>query len=71
MKEFGPVTGLYTNLDAYIRSIQHLLDLDIDLILPGHPNIIKNSDARKELENCLERVSYINDKIMRNLKKQK
>jgi glyoxylase-like metal-dependent hydrolase (beta-lactamase superfamily II) len=71
VKEFGPVTGLYTNLDAYIRSIQHLLDLDIDLILPGHPNIIKNSDARKELENCLERVSYINDKIMRNLKKQK
>lgn len=69
VKEFGLVTGLYTDLDAYIRSIQRLLNLDIDLILPGHPDIIKNSDARKELENCLERVSYINDKILKNLRK--
>jgi len=69
VKEFGPVTGLYTDLDAYIRSIQRLLNLDVDMILPGHPDIIKNSDVRKELENCLERVSYINDKIVQNLQK--
>jgi glyoxylase-like metal-dependent hydrolase (beta-lactamase superfamily II) len=69
VKEFGPVTGLYTDLDAYIRSIQRLLDLDVDMILPGHPDIIKNSDVRKELENCLERTSYINDKIVQNLQK--
>jgi hydroxyacylglutathione hydrolase len=67
VKEFGPVTGLYTDLDAYILSIQRLLDLDINMILPGHPSIIKKSSARKELQNCLERVSYINDKILRNL----
>jgi len=69
VKEFGPVTGLYKNLDAYIRSIQRLLDLDIDLILPGHPDLIKNSNVRKELENCLERVDYVNGKILKNLQK--
>lgn len=69
VKEFGPVTGLYTDLDSYIRSIQRLLSLDVNLILPGHPDIIKNSDVRKELQNCLERVSYINDKILQNLQK--
>jgi len=69
VKEFGPVTGLYTNLDAYIRSIQRLLSLDLDMILPGHPDIIKNPNTRKELENCLERVSYMNDKILQNLQK--
>jgi glyoxylase-like metal-dependent hydrolase (beta-lactamase superfamily II) len=69
VKEFGPVTGLYTDLDAYIRSIQRLLNLDIDLILPRHPDRIKNSNVRKELENCLERVDYINDKILKNLQK--
>jgi hydroxyacylglutathione hydrolase len=69
VKEFGPVTGLYTDLDAYIRSIQRLLNLDVDMILPGHPDIIKNSDVRKELENCLEQVSYVNDKILQNLRK--
>jgi hydroxyacylglutathione hydrolase len=69
VKEFGPVTGLYTDLDAYIHSIQRLLTLDVDMILPGHPDLIKNSDVRRELENCLERVSYINDKIVQNLQK--
>jgi hydroxyacylglutathione hydrolase len=69
MKEFGPVTGLYTDLDAYIRSIQRLLNLNVDMILPGHPDIIKKSNVRKELENCLKRVSYINDKILQNLQK--
>jgi len=69
VKEFGPVTGLYNDLDAYILSIQRLLDLDIDLILPGHPDLIKDSIVRKELENCLERVNYINAEILKNLRK--
>jgi hydroxyacylglutathione hydrolase len=67
VKEFGPVTGLYTDLDAYVRSIQRLLNLDINMILPGHPDIIKNPNVRKELQNCLERVGYINNKILQNL----
>jgi hydroxyacylglutathione hydrolase len=71
VKEFGPITGLYTDLDAYVRSIQRLLNLDIDIILPGHPDIIKNSDVPKELEDCLKRVSYINDKILQNLQNTK
>jgi len=70
VKEFGPITGLYMDLDAYICSIQHLLNMDIDMILPGHPDIIKKSNARKELENCLDQVSYIDDKILRNLQKK-
>jgi hydroxyacylglutathione hydrolase len=69
VKEFGPVTGLYTDVDAYVRSIQRLVNMDIDLILPGHPDIIKKSDVPKELQNCLERVDYINDRILKNLQK--
>lgn len=70
VEKFGPITGLYTDLDAYIHSIQRLLSLDVDMILPGHLDIIKGSNTRKELENCLERVSYINDKILQNLQKR-
>jgi len=71
VKEFGPVTGLYTNLDAYINSIHRLLKLDIGMILPGHPTIIKGSDAHKELQNCLVRVNYINGRILEILEKRK
>lgn len=71
VKEFGPVTGLYMDLDAYINSIHSLLKLDIAVILPGHPTIIKGSDAYKELQNCLDRVNYINNRILEILEKMR